>query len=156
MGLSKPSFSALTLSVNNDVLSVLMALQFKVAFDETDCEGLVFFGNYFRLAHRALESWLPIAGISWQEWFKNPDLGCPLRHAEAEFLRPLFAGDDYQVDVTVKEVGTSAVHFDLKFETLKGELVAKISTSHVFIDRKSKKKSTVPESIRERLLKFQS
>jgi 1,4-dihydroxy-2-naphthoyl-CoA hydrolase len=143
----------LTLTVNNGVLVSTMQtpLRFKVPFDETDCEGLVFFGNYFRLAHRTLEAWLPTKGIPWEEWFKNPTYGCPLRHAEAEFLRPLFAGDDYTVDVKVREIGESSIHFDMKFETLAGELVATVSTSHVFIDRKMKKKSAVPDSIRQRL-----
>lgn len=127
-------------------------LQFTVPFDETDGEGIVFFGNYFRLAHRALEQYLPLIGIPWAEWFKNPEFGVPLRHVEADYMKPLRAGDAYQVKIKVLEIGESSVHFEYEFTDPQGASLSRVKTSHVFVTRNGPmKKLSIPDSVRERL-----
>jgi YbgC/YbaW family acyl-CoA thioester hydrolase len=126
-------------------------LKWTVPFDEADGEGIVFFGNYFRLAHRALEHYLPELGIPWAEWFANEAWGVPLRHAEADYLRPLKPGDEFSVDVRVLEVGESSVHFAYEFLAKDGQAAARLKTSHVFVQRKNFQKHYVPPSLRERL-----
>lgn len=126
-------------------------LRFTVAFDEADQEGIVFFGNYFRLAHRALEQWLQDRGIAWPQWFKNPEFGVPLRHVEADYLRPLRPGDSFDVQIRVAEMGDSSVHFEYEFTGLDGALLARLKTSHVFASRAGMKKIPVPEFVRQRL-----
>lgn len=126
-------------------------LKFTVAFDEADGEGIVFFGNYFRLAHRALEQFIPLLGIPWEEWFKNAEWGVPLRHVEADYLQPLKPGDEFTVQIQVQEIGESSVHFAYEFRGQDGEPTARLKTSHVFVGRKTFKKVTIPASVRERL-----
>jgi len=129
-------------------------LIFQVPFDEGDVEGIVFFGNYFRLAHRALEAWLPTVGIPWEEWFKNVEWGVPLRHVEADYLRPLRPGDSFEAKVEVAEIGESSIHFNYEFLDLKGTVLAKLKTSHVFVTRPAMKKHHVPDEVRARLQKL--
>jgi YbgC/YbaW family acyl-CoA thioester hydrolase len=126
-------------------------LLFKVAFDEADGEGIVFFGNYFRLAHRALEAWMPTKGITWPEWFKNPAFGVPLRHVECDYLRPLRPGDEYYAAIQVLEIGDSSVHFSYEFTSPEGAALARLKTSHVFVSRPDMKKLAIPETIRRKL-----
>jgi YbgC/YbaW family acyl-CoA thioester hydrolase len=126
-------------------------LKFIVPFDEADGEGIVFFGNYFRLAHRALEQYLPTLNISWNDWFKNPGFGVPLRHVEADYLKPLRPGEAYQVLMSVAEIGESSVHFSYEFSHPNGDVCARLKTSHVFVARPGMKKMTVPADIREKL-----
>lgn len=127
-------------------------LRFKVPFDEADGEGIVFFGNYFRLAHRAFEAYLPTVGIKWEEWFDHPQWGVPLRHVEADYLKPLKPGDEYEVDIRVADMGESSVHFTYEF-TCKGAVMAKLKTSHVFVSRPEMKKIPLPTTLVERLKK---
>lgn len=126
-------------------------LVFQVPFDEADGEGIVFFGNYFRLAHRALEQWLPTVGIPWDEWFKNPAWGVPLRHVEADYLRPLRPGDHFEAKISVLEIGESSIHFTYEFLGREGQVLAKLKTSHVFVTRPEMKKQKIPAAIRSRL-----
>ncbi len=128
-------------------------LKFQVAFDEADSEGIVFFGNYFRLAHRALEAWLPTIGITWKEWFANSEWGVPLRHVEAEYFKPLRPGDEFQARLWVKEIGQSSIHFGYEFVSLEGVTLARLKTSHVCVSRPDMKKHLIPNSIRQRLTK---
>ena len=126
-------------------------VRFTVAFDEADGEGIVFHGNYFRLAHRAFEAWLPQCGIAWHEWFKNPVFGVPLRHVEADFLSPLRPGDTFDVVITVQEIGRTSVHFNYEFRDASGKAAARLKSSHVFVSRKDMSKIEIPEDLRRRL-----
>lgn len=133
-------------------MSSLEPLKFTVPFDECDGEGIVFFGNYFRLAHRALEQYLPLIGIPWGEWFKHPEYGVPLRHVEADYMKPLRAGDTYSVAISVVEIGESSVHFQYDFADPSGNPLSRVKTSHVFVTRAgSMKKLAIPEKVRSRL-----
>jgi len=129
-----------------------ISLKFTVPFDEADGEGIVFFGNYFRLAHRAFEQFLPQVGISWREWFDHEKWGVPLRHVEADYLKPLKPGDEYEVRISVADFGESSVHFNYEFIS-GGATMAKLKTSHVFVSRPDMKKLNVPEEFVKRLKK---
>lgn len=125
---------------------------FTVPFDEADGEGIVFFGNYFRLAHRALEQYLPRLGIEWREWFASKEFGVPLRHAEVDYFKPLRPGDQFAVHISVAEIGESSVHFAYEFKSVDGgEMIARLKTSHVFVSRPQMKKLAVPEELRAKL-----
>ncbi|MGE4132109.1 MAG: acyl-CoA thioesterase [Bdellovibrionales bacterium] len=133
----------------------MTSLKFKVAFDEADGEGIVFFGNYFRLAHRAFEAYIPHLGISWEEWFRNPEFGVPLRHVEADYLGPLKPGDDFEAHVRVGDMGNSSVQFHYEFYK-EGHLVARLMTAHVFVSRPDMRKISLPQTLVERLRAGQS
>ncbi len=135
-------------------MALTAPLKFIVPFDEADGEGIVFFGNYFRLAHRALEQFLPQIGIPWDEWFKNPEFGVPLRHVEADYLKPLKPGMSFQVQIVVGEIGESSVHFEYEFQDMNSQALARLKTSHVFATRKDMKKMRIPDSLRTRLEKY--
>ena len=128
-------------------------LRFTVAFDEADGEGIVFFGNYFRLAHRAFEAWLPTRGIPWAEWFANPDWGVPLRHVEADYVSSLRPGEEYLVTIRCEKVGESSAHFSYDFTSPDGRPLARLKSSHVFISRSDRRKRAVPGDVRARLEK---
>jgi YbgC/YbaW family acyl-CoA thioester hydrolase len=128
-------------------------LAFTVAFDEADLEGIVFFGNYFRLAHRALEQYLPSIGIPWPEWFANKEWGVPLRHVEAEYLNPLRAGNEFLAEITVHHIGTSSVQFAYVLHSSDGKIFTRLKTSHVFLLRENYEKMSIPDSIKTRLAK---
>ena len=124
----------------------------KVAFDEADSEGIVFFGNYFRLAHRALEQHLPTLGIPWEAWFKAVEFGVPLRHAEAEYLKPLRPGEEFSIAVKVADIGESSVKFEYEVNGPLG-VCARLKTSHVFVARDAgpMRKVRIPDELRRKL-----
>ncbi len=121
---------------------------FTVAFDEADGEGIVFFGNYFRMAHRALEHFLPQVGIPWENWFKHPEYGVPLRHAEADYKAPMRPGDRISVDVNTAKIGESSIEFTYLLTNSSNQHLASVRTIHVFVSRATMGKTAVPEEIR--------
>ncbi len=122
-------------------------LSFTVAFDDVDGEGIIFFANYFRIANRALERYLPQVGIPWAAWFADPVVGAPLRHVEGEFSKPLRAGDPFTVKVDLVKLGSSSVQFRFDLFNAECENVAILRTTHVFVDRSQGKKAAIPQPI---------
>lgn len=122
-----------------------------IAFDEADGEGIVFFGNYFRLAHRALEQFLPQTGIAWRDWFQNPEVAIPLRHVEADYAAPLRPGEVLQIVVEVSQLRENSVEFTYRMFSEKNteREIAIARTVHVFVDRKTFTKIAIPPVIRD-------
>jgi YbgC/YbaW family acyl-CoA thioester hydrolase len=118
-----------------------------VAFDDTDAGGIVFFGNYFRIAHRALEHYLPSIGIPWKNWFGSESLCVPLRHVEADYRAPLFPGEQYRVKVLISKIGETSVSFEFEVLNAQGQSTSTVKTTHVFMDLNSHKKMTIPTDI---------
>ena len=126
-------------------------LRFTVAFDDADGENIVFFANYFRLAHRAFEAWLPTIGITWSEWFASDVYGAPLIHAEADFLGSLKPGQVFLVKIGLGRLGETSVHFEYEFTNENGRSLARLKTSHAFVSRAGTGKVPIPAPLRAKL-----
>lgn len=125
--------------------------QIFVGFDSTDMGGIVFFGNYYYLAHRVLEQFIISRGITWEQWFGNPTQWLvPLRHSEADYLRPIYPGRNYQARAKVIKLGDSSVTFEVELGDPSSPC-AQVRTTHVFISPATKKKIPIPSIIRSAL-----
>lgn len=120
-----------------------------VHFDDGDPAGITFFANYFRFAERAFELSLKNSEITWKHWFDHPEWGVPLKHVEAEYKRPLRPGQNCYVRQSVEKLGESSLV--LLSEVLDSEknLCAVVKTTHVFIEKPSLKKRSIPQEIRK-------
>ncbi len=130
--------------------------QVSIRFDDCDPAGIVFFGNFFRLAHRAIEDLLPSIGLTYADWFLSKEYAAPLVHAEADYKSPLWQGQKCKVTVAVETLGQSSVTFTSKFLSPNGQLVAVVTTVHAFIEIKTKTKLNIPEKIRQALEAYQT
>lgn len=121
-----------------------------IGFDETDMGGIVFYGNYYRIAHRVIEEFIQFKGLKWQQWFASKEWLVPLRHSEADYLSPLFPGEKYSARVQVLRLGDSSVTFQVEIGP-KGKPNSQVRSTHVFVEPKTKKKISIPDVIRKAL-----
>ncbi|HAG90581.1 MAG TPA: hypothetical protein DCL41_01845 [Bdellovibrionales bacterium] len=127
------------------------AVELFVHFDDGDPAGIVFFGHYFRMAHRALELSLPQVGLEWKDFFQSATVGFPVRHSEAQYHRPLLPGAPVSVKVIPEKVGESSLTFRYEFRkesSVDSDLLAELRVVHVCVDVKSLKKAPLPEKIK--------
>ncbi len=124
---------------------------FHAHFDECDPAGIIFFGNHFKLAHRAIEGFVMNAGIAWKDWFESENFGVPLVHAEADYKSPMRQGHKFLARVRIARLGDSSVEFETIFEKANGDTCSVVKTVHVFINTSSMKKQSIPKDIREKL-----
>ena len=124
---------------------------FFAGFDDTDLGGVVFFGNYYRIAHKCLESFIRDQGIDWEYWFQNSEFLVPLAHSEADYKKPLFAGNTYKARVSVENISNSSIIFCYSFLNQKDEECASLKTVHVFVDKNTFQSVSVPEKVKTAL-----
>lgn len=120
-----------------------------IHFDEADPQGILYFANTFKLAHKCLEEYLTQSNLGWSFWFQNTEFAVPLRHSSCDYLSPMKAGEYYQTTLLVNKIGDSSIELICEFSDVKNKIVfAKVTSVHVFVNRESFKKISVPEKIR--------
>ncbi|HEY2799619.1 MAG TPA: thioesterase family protein [Chthoniobacterales bacterium] len=123
-------------------------------FAHTDMGGVMFFGRYLELAHRAYEDLVCHGfGIEWQNWFDNPNWIAPIRALNVEYLSPLRGGSECQIQVRVKKSGGSSFTHTYTFVS-DGKDVAVVSLTSVFVDKKSFRKIPIPGPVRKALEEY--
>ncbi|NUP04623.1 MAG: acyl-CoA thioesterase [Polyangiaceae bacterium] len=121
-----------------------------VKFQDVDAAGTIFFPRVLEYMADVYQELLARAGIDVPRVLREKTLAIPLVHAEADFVTPLFFGDQATVQVLVARVGTKSVVFGHRIK--KGDAVAAIgSTVHVFVDGATFRPTAVPDALRDYL-----
>jgi YbgC/YbaW family acyl-CoA thioester hydrolase len=132
---------------NNEVL---FEKTFLVHFADCDPQGIVFYARYFDWAHAVIEEFWAARPNGWERWFQNSDFAVPLRHAEANYLSPVVAGEEITAHLTVARLGETSVTFETQF-SCDGTPAAAVKTVHVFVNRRDFKSTPVPKDIAKEL-----
>ena len=116
-------------------------------FSQLDPAGILFFGEVFPICAGVYEDFIQSLGFGWDEWFNHPETASPVKHAEAEYFRPLRGGQVYQVCVDILSLRTSA--FEVEFALKQDDnLHCRVRIVHVFISKASGGKIPIPEAVR--------
>jgi len=130
---------------------LLLEKSVRIYFGDTDPQGILFFARAFELAHESLEDYWAGTTHGWSFWFQNSDFAVPLRHTTADFRKPAKAGETCSAQLFLGKIGNSSVDFLFELYDQTGTLLAKITTTHVFVERHAFGKIGVPELVREQL-----
>ena len=122
---------------------------FLLKFRYADLAGIMFFGNLLPLCQDLLEDFVLAQGISWSDWFQNPDLAAPIRFAECDFRRPLEPGHEIAALVRITENSISSISFQIDFEQ-QNSLCAIAKLVVVCVNPKTRQKCPTPQFVRER------
>jgi 1,4-dihydroxy-2-naphthoyl-CoA hydrolase len=117
---------------------------YTVRFQDTDAAGVVYFANVLRICHEAYEVSLAASSINLKSFFTNQSIAFPIVHASADFLRPLYCGDNLMISLLAEKIGLDK--FEISYEIIVDEvIVAKAITRHVCIDVSSRIKQELPD-----------
>ena len=120
-----------------------------IHFADTDAAGVVFFANYFAIAHEAYEEALGAAGVELNRFFSDAGVVVPIAQAEAKYLRPMQAGDKIRVSVTPRRLSDDS--FELKYEIFRTgpseKRTAVLRTEHVCIATPSRERKALPPAL---------
>ncbi len=119
----------------------------KIRFQDTDAAGVVYFANVLAMCHEAYEESLSTSGINLKSFFSNSTSAIPIVHADVDFFRPLFCGEQISIHLKTKclEDRFEVIYEVVALETNK--LVAKVVTTHVCIDPISRSRQDLPNEI---------
>jgi 1,4-dihydroxy-2-naphthoyl-CoA hydrolase len=118
---------------------------------DTDAAGIVFFGNYFRIAHDAYQTYLETNGVSFAQALRERKILIPIVHADADYLQPSVVGERLTVDLTCSKISTHSFVLRYRVRRFDGAEVASVSTVHVMIELASNQKIELPLPLRQAL-----
>jgi len=105
-----------------------------VRMHHTDAAGVVFFAQFFMMAHEAYEAALEARGAPLGAWLREAP--APLVHTEADYLKPLRLSDRVRVCLGVERLGgrSFTVSYAVYAQREGGwELAARLRSVHVVV-----------------------
>ena len=143
--------------------SALFVTGARVRFQDVDAAGIVFFARFFDYVHEAYEAFLTHIQLPLPQLLRDGKWAAPLRHAEADYFRPLNYGDLLSVRLVKVEVEASEISFGWSIfcapgpeaqagagaDAAVGEpyCAAVVQTAHIFVNRKTFERTKIPEEI---------
>lgn len=122
-----------------------------VKLHNTDAAGVLFFGEYFKIAHDAYEEFLLAIGLSIADIIGNDNYLLLIVHAEADFKKPQSVGDNLTTEISLDKIGESSFVLLYTIRDSHGEGSATVRTVHVSVDKATGKKISLPPAVRKAL-----
>lgn len=119
-----------------------------MAFQDVDAAGIVFFARIFEYAHDVYAGLLAEAGHDLAGVLRQAQWAAPIRHAEADYLRPLRFGDEFEIAIVRAHFAPSELTLGTRL-AVGDQPVALVQTVHTFVDRKSFERTEIPEALRQ-------
>jgi acyl-CoA thioester hydrolase len=110
----------------------------RVRYAETDQMGMVYYGNYLRWFEVGRAELMRSLGMSYRE-VEEAGIRLPVVEARCRYLRPARYDDLLAVQTAVAKLGRASVCFEYRVaREPDGELLARGTTEHCFVDRAGK------------------
>lgn len=123
----------------------MFSIRYKINFSETDPGGILFFAEFFKIAHVAYERFFESLDLE-RNYFLDDEYILPIVHSEADYLSPVKFGDELECEVTVGNIGSTS--FELNYKLVNsGNTAALIKTKHVTVNKKEFKKTKIPNNL---------
>jgi 1,4-dihydroxy-2-naphthoyl-CoA hydrolase len=131
---------------------------YTIQFRDTDAAGVVYFANVLAICHAAYEASLVAAGIDLQEFFRHPDFAVPVVRAEADFRRPMYCGESYQVQLVPRAIAADrfAIAYTLSLAESAATVSCKAATHHVAIHPQHRHRIPLPDPLQAWLERLSS
>jgi 4-hydroxybenzoyl-CoA thioesterase len=123
----------------------------RVAFDDVDHAGIVYYPRFFHYFHLAFEHWVHerfAAGGGYRGMLDLRRIGFPAVHAEADYKQPLRFGDRVTVTMVVERLGGKSASLAYGVEAEGGALHAAGRVVVVVTDLDSFRAVAMPEDVR--------
>ena len=121
---------------------------------DTDAAGIVFFGNYLRIAHDAYQAYLESNGFSFAQVLADRKILIPIVHADAEYMQSAVVGDRLAIEMTCSKISTHSFVLRYQVKRADGAVIVTASTVHVMIELAGNQKIEVPSPLRQALEKI--
>jgi len=119
-------------------------------FKDCDSAGIIFFNKVFEYTHDNLEDLNRKLG-TWEIWFNSPEYAAPIVSCSSEFKSPIKLGQEILINVSDYKVGSKSIAFDFSITDSKAHVFALVSTTHVFLSKKTGKPCEIPPEIKSKL-----
>jgi acyl-CoA thioester hydrolase len=122
---------------------------FRVRYNETDAQGVVFYGNYLIYYDVSLNEFLRWLGYDYKNQPKHTGTDFHVVKASAEYAAPLRFEDEFEVGVRISRIGRASIAFETALFP-KGAETPSATGEIVWVnaDQSTGKSAPVPETLR--------
>ncbi len=121
----------------------------RIHYHDTDCGGVVYYGNYLKFLEEARTDYLEGIGFSVKGLMDQGVLFV-VRRQEIDYKFPAVYGDTLDITVWIKESSPVRIQFAYEIKNQDGRLLSKAVTDMVCVGKDFKIRELPPE-LRERL-----
>lgn len=116
----------------------------RINFFDCDPAGIMFYGNAFFLAHSAYEEML--SSLELNDYWNNDEYIVPIIKADTQYLNPLRAGDEVEIEVTVSQLKERSFELSYTCRNSSGTEAFITTTVHIFTNKEFEK-IKIPEEV---------
>lgn len=122
-----------------------------VRLPQTDAAGVMFFGEYFTVAHDAYQAFMSHIGLPLAGFLNEHEFLPLIVHAESDYKHALFTDDTVIAEVSVSRLGKGS--FELSYTIGKPDQPpsAIVKTVHATVDKKDHKPIPIPQVLKTKL-----
>ncbi|RYZ07972.1 MAG: acyl-CoA thioesterase [Myxococcales bacterium] len=121
----------------------------EISFQQIDAAGIIFYPRVLEMFHDAYAAFLAAAGAHLRDVMRTDTWIAPVRHAEADYFKPLRLGDVVHVEIAHVHASETEATLGYRVVRVEGdELCAVGQVVHTFVDRAAFKRIPIPERVR--------
>ncbi len=129
----------------------------EIRFQDIDAAGIIFYPRVLEMFHDVYGAFLAFAGTPLPEVLRTGTWIAPVRHAEADYFKPLRFGDPVCVEICRAHVAETEATLGYRIARQEGGEVCVVGqVVHTFVDRASFKRTPIPELVRRALENLES
>jgi YbgC/YbaW family acyl-CoA thioester hydrolase len=129
----------------------------EIRFQDVDAAGIIFYPRVLEMFHDAYAAFLASAGSPLREVLRSDTWIAPVRHAEADYFKPLRYGDPVSVEICRAHVTETEVTLGYRVVRAPDAEVCVVGqVVHTFVDRGTFKRISMPERVRRALTHLES
>ncbi|HZW39945.1 MAG TPA: thioesterase family protein [Ignavibacteriaceae bacterium] len=124
----------------------------KIEFHHCDPAGVLFYGNLFSICHSVYEEIIDTLKMDIKYW-NNEEWAVPIISTSANYFKSIRRGDVLKIKVLLSSIREHS--FELEYNLYKDDgLYASASTVHIFVNKSTWKKTSIPLEIKEKFAKL--
>ncbi len=121
---------------------------------DTDAAGVIYFANFYRMAHTAYEAFMESIGYSIRYFLDDAPCLPLIVHSQADYKKSIRTGDKLRIELRVEKIGTTSYGLAYQIKDHDNDLVADLKTVHVAVSKTTHAKMPLPGDFKKKLLEF--
>ena len=121
------------------------SVNIRVRYGETDQMGYCYYGNYAQFLEVGRVETLRSLGVSYKS-LEEDGVMLPVSDFSIKYLYPAFYDDELTIVTFISQIKGARIHFDYDVFNQNKKLLCKAQTTLVFVDKKTMKPISAPDS----------
>lgn len=126
-------------------------IQLRVRYSETDKMGYVYYGNYTQYYEVGRVEALRSLGLRYVDFENQMGIFMPVMSLNVRYLRPAYYDDLLILETRIPQFPDNKIKFNTEIYNEKKELINAAEIVLCFVETESRKRTSVPEIIKEKL-----